>query len=93
MIGRHVGQQKTWPQLRYLNRVPAEHQIDPDITGMPAGASQIGRVGSFQQGGQARLLEMPVTGERIANVFVFHHNERNAVGQRPAIPIHHLGRP
>ena len=36
MIGGCVEQQKTWPQLRDRDRVPAEHETDPDISGMTA---------------------------------------------------------
>src|ERR1035437_5954183 len=36
MVGGCVEQQKIWPQLRDRDRVPAEHQTDPDISGMAA---------------------------------------------------------
>ena len=36
MIGGRVEQQKIWPQLRDRDRVPAEHETDPDISGMTA---------------------------------------------------------
>ena len=45
MIGRDVEQQKIWPQLRDRDRVPAEHETDPDISGMTAVTGEHGTHG------------------------------------------------
>ena len=45
MIGGCVEQQKIWPQLRHRDRVAAEHQTDPDISGMAAVTAEYGTYG------------------------------------------------
>ena len=45
MVGRRVEQQKAWPQLRHRDRVAAEQQTDPDISGMAAVAAEHGTYG------------------------------------------------
>ena len=45
MIGGCVEQQKIWPQLRHGDRVAAEHQTDPDISGMAAVTAEHGTHG------------------------------------------------
>ena len=45
MIGGCVEQQKIWPQLRDRDRVAAEHQTDPDISGMAAMTGEHGTHG------------------------------------------------
>lgn len=38
----------------------------------------------LQQSGKACLFEVVVAGQSFGQTFAFHHNERDAVGQRPA---------
>ena len=45
MVGGCVEQQKIWPQLRDRDRVPAEHETDPDISGMTAVTGEHGTHG------------------------------------------------
>jgi hypothetical protein len=42
MVGGCVKQQKIWPQLRHRTRVTAEHETDPDVSGMTAVAAEHG---------------------------------------------------
>jgi hypothetical protein len=40
-----VEQQKIWSQLGHRDRVPAEHEIDPDLGGMTAVTAEHGTEG------------------------------------------------
>ena len=48
-------------------------------------ARGIVREGSLEEGVEAGLSEMPIAGERVGDAFALHHNERDAVGERPIL--------